>query len=129
MPRPFYRWKSFWLGILVLGFLAWAAWDSTRFISGAAFSKWTLSRVMGHTFVVEWPDIVSLALKPYRYPLSAGISVEKHSNSWKAWGGKPVGMSDVAVLSLFLLTWSGFLALRWRRQRILTKTPDAAPAH
>jgi hypothetical protein len=23
-PRPFYRWKSFWLGVLTLGFLCWA---------------------------------------------------------------------------------------------------------
>jgi len=23
-PRPLHRWKSFWLGILVLGFLGWA---------------------------------------------------------------------------------------------------------
>jgi hypothetical protein len=32
-PRPFYRWKSFWLGILVLGFLGWAWVDSLRYES------------------------------------------------------------------------------------------------
>ena len=28
-PRPFYRWKSFWLGLCVLVFLGWAWRDST----------------------------------------------------------------------------------------------------
>jgi hypothetical protein len=27
-PRPLYRWKSFWVGMLFLGFLGWA-WAST----------------------------------------------------------------------------------------------------
>ena len=29
-PRPFYRWKSFWFGILVLGFIGWAWRDCSR---------------------------------------------------------------------------------------------------
>ena len=29
-PRPFYRWKSFWFGLLVLVFLGWVWADSQR---------------------------------------------------------------------------------------------------
>ena len=28
-PRPFYRWKSFWLGLCVSVALGWAWWDNT----------------------------------------------------------------------------------------------------
>ena len=29
-PRPFYRWKSFWLGLCVLVFLGWA-WERSEY--------------------------------------------------------------------------------------------------
>ena len=38
-PRTFYRWKSFWLGLFVACFLAWAWWDSMRFISGVSWRE------------------------------------------------------------------------------------------
>ena len=37
IPRPLYRWKSFWLGLFVLGFLAWAWRDSLDRVTGLGF--------------------------------------------------------------------------------------------
>ena len=28
--RPFYRWKTFWLGLCYLAFWGWAWWDNTH---------------------------------------------------------------------------------------------------
>ena len=44
MERPCYRWKSFWLGVLVLVFLAWAVLDS--------YSHETDIRPLGENVVV-----------------------------------------------------------------------------
>ena len=39
-----------------------------------------------------------------------------------------LAVADWFLMLLFLIPWSAFLAWRWRRQRILTKAHDAAPA-
>ena len=36
-PRPIHRWKSFWLGLCVLVFLAWACYFSMISISGVSW--------------------------------------------------------------------------------------------
>ncbi|MEK7953924.1 hypothetical protein [Luteolibacter soli] len=38
-PRPFYRWKSFWLGLFGACFLAWAWWDSMQFSSWVSWRE------------------------------------------------------------------------------------------
>ena len=46
-PRPIYRWKSFWLGLFVACFLAWAWRDSYRVGAGLSLEgrgrnhRWT----------------------------------------------------------------------------------------
>jgi hypothetical protein len=42
-PRPLYRWKSFWLGVFVLGFLAWAWLDSKQASSELTYAKYKLT--------------------------------------------------------------------------------------
>jgi len=46
-PRRLIRWKSFWLGILVLGFLGWAWVDSFRHEATVAEGTWNVSSATG----------------------------------------------------------------------------------
>lgn len=38
-PRPIYRWKSFWLGVCVLGFLGWA-WERSNRLEESLSVAW-----------------------------------------------------------------------------------------
>lgn len=40
--RAIYRWKSFWLGVLVMGFLSWAWWDSLHWKTWLSYGESTL---------------------------------------------------------------------------------------
>jgi hypothetical protein len=51
-PRPFHRWKSFWLGILIACFLGWAWWDSLRFESSVTWHRFTVTNASGAIFIV-----------------------------------------------------------------------------
>ena len=46
--RPVYRWKSFWLGVLVMAFLGWAWWRSYDCQSWACFARVTVTQREGH---------------------------------------------------------------------------------
>ena len=54
-PRPLYRWKSFWLGVLVLGFLGWAWCISYHSRTGAYFKGYALTQGEGYTLTVLVP--------------------------------------------------------------------------
>ena len=133
-PRPLYKWKSFWLGILVLGFLGWAWRDSGHHRSYAGWSRgpqdhevfmaesrigWVGTRyVNGRT-----GDSISY----YREEMKFGFEFPE-ALSWRIdfhafiGGVREVKVAHWFLLLLFLVPWSAFLAWRWRRQRILTKT-------
>lgn len=133
--RSIYRWKSFWLGILALGFLGWAwvrsmeredhiAWGRSR---GECIS---LEQAAGSIFLYRGYNPYSEL--GFTYLPTAILCGESRRN--------PVGLMNSPVgwrvevdhwllMLLFLIPWAAFLAWRWRRQRILTKAHDAAPAH
>lgn len=54
-PRPLYRSLTFWSGILVLGFIAWAYWDSKSNSTSASIPPYTLASTYGT--VVLWKDL------------------------------------------------------------------------
>ena len=55
-PRPPYRWKSFWLGLFVLGFLSWGwrdgLWNDTRVGYAGPVTAWMAGRIDGSTVLV-----------------------------------------------------------------------------
>jgi hypothetical protein len=131
--RPLWRWKSFWLGVLVLVFLA---------------SSWAVS-MAGYTAVhwcaVDWwvtgasgGGGVGLRYNGYSGGNSGGLVVEKWAVvsgnrfpqaimvSWpRDEGDFYVGVAYWFLIAVFLLVWGGFLYWRWRRMRMKALTSMA----
>jgi hypothetical protein len=60
-PRPIYRWKSFWLGVVVVAFMGWASWKgrgADHFLTMAG-DRWGLQLVkrQGVTVFVWGPPV------------------------------------------------------------------------
>ena len=144
-PRPIIRWKSFWLGILVLGFLL-RAWLVSSFES-SGIQRGDSKEIIGVTSSSGY-------LEFYRFTGGSadpgwqitGSRFASPSNAKLLWGspllirnkrqliigdGSAYGASIAywLLMLLFLIPWASFLAWRWRRQRMLTKAHGAAPAH
>ncbi|MEK7951578.1 hypothetical protein [Luteolibacter soli] len=49
MPRPFHRSITFWSGILVIAFIGWAWWSSTRVSTFCQYQCFELSNTHGGT--------------------------------------------------------------------------------
>jgi len=126
-PRPLYRWKSFWLGVLVLGFIGWAWWDSFQRELMAYHVGNThevqLVRTEGASFVASGDDFVGeLPGFGVRYP--AGIGMERWKGVWELYGVRHHRIPDALVFFSFLGLWGGWLAWRWRRMRRATSNDD-----
>ena len=112
-PRPLYRWKSFWLGVFMLGFLAWAWCDSFRFESQfwvAVVGKcvW-LTRSGGQTFyVLEWNLPVAFDFGAMREPAALALGETSITGP---------RIADAPFVGLSAFAWIAFLAWRWRRMR------------
>jgi hypothetical protein len=132
--RPFYRWKSFWLGILVLGFLGWAWVRSMRVCDvvtwGNSSGSWGWSLDHGSSQI--WLGIERVYQSG---PFPAGFdfqSLPHNDESLKSVfvpftlksgsGYTDLGVSHWFLILLFFIPWVSFLAWRVRRQRKLTET-------
>jgi hypothetical protein len=138
-PRPIYRWKSFWLGILVLGFLGSAWAFSMGRSSGVSFMQGkretSLHQVdgavgissgvyFGKKLKAEWDgwhagDVIS---EIPRFP----SAVWRHTESFGSYSAVRYFAAHWFLMLLFLVPWSAFLAWRWNKQK---KAHEAAPAH
>ena len=128
-PRPLYKWKSFWLGILVLVFSGWG-WNRSnhhldQFGFRAANSAWNVS---------SRESTVSLSMM---HPEGWGTSSKDRRPWWpiefvviegRGFTLRICHLAHWFLMLLFLLPWSVFLAWRWRRLRSLTKAHDASAA-
>ncbi len=121
-PRPLYRWKSFWFGILVLGFLGWA-WGSaldqtsTLVIRKGGYAYSAGAGTLG-VYIVETGFFEAGIFRgnPGSSPLFPPF-VEKKTEVW--WTGFLVAYWFLILL--FLVPWSGWLAWRWRKIKRLSK--------
>ena len=126
--RPIYRWKSFWLGVLVLVFLGWG-----RMRSSVMTDVLTWGYNGNGDFIVLWHYGGQICFTKrndpfYRSAEAPGISAESLKQSRAAWYG-PDGMmlglgegihwkcSIRIVMLIFFSVWCGWLAWRWRRMR------------
>jgi len=126
--RPLYRWKSFWLGVIALGFLAWAALRSMTWydglswqhsdaktlgaiyssqISGGVRISWDNYDAFGEDGMSHWSEESGfLPFDDYGSRLfPAGLVMEERSVQIAHW----------VLILLFLIPWAAFLAWRWRR--------------
>lgn len=129
-PRPLYRWKSFWFGILVLGFLGWA-WvrsmghlDCVLWASGDGTHEIDLLQHEGEVSVFRGSNYV---IHPRGFEFSTDefsldgawfgrfVEVERRPN------GPTVSIAHWLLILLFVVPWSGWPAWRWRKIKRLSK--------
>jgi hypothetical protein len=123
-PRPFYRWKSFWLGILVLLVLGWAWKRSCEYLDYYRIS-------LGPGLVVLAGQGASdLAVGWHSSPLEEGSYFIHHEAdpsepcfaSAISWGSDSPGGAHVALahwflIVVFLVPWSAWLFYHWKREQ------------
>jgi len=138
-PRPLYKWKSFWLGMLVLGFLGWV-W--LRSIQGISTVTWTADNEVRQVQLSQWDSALHLWRGDNGRLRDPGFSFQERlfdvdergdwfprAFTWKSdRNGAGFIVAYWFVMLLFFVPCSAFLAWRWRRQCKLTETHDAAPA-
>lgn len=134
-PRPFHRWKSFWLGLLILAFLGWAWVRSTHRIDDISYKASTSSKTWVASIgfgavLLGWSD------DPFA-PDGLNFSSYLPNPSWvDTWfpeattlqGGADVGWQNIRIahwflILLFLIPWAGFLFWRVRRMRRAGEMP------
>jgi len=126
--RPLYRWKSFWFGVFVLGFLGWGwarSLDHNEFanLTVSQSKVWTVTSREGGVFYIH---------QTYRHTVTPSPRLECRSYTIGEVESPPrIMFSHREVIPgewrmeivipywlltlLFLFPWSAFLAWRWRR--------------
>ena len=134
-PRPIHRWKSFWLGIVILLFLGWAwtrSWEkSDHLLVRPNTSTWCgISIYSGYVFWRTCSFPSGTGLGPDRIAWQSNY-YHTSTESWLPPAFKrdyrrnaPLGPIDSAVgiaywllILLFLIPWTTFLIWRWRRMK------------
>lgn len=125
-PRPLYRWKSFWLGIVVLIFLGcgWGRsmshtdgffWLPKHFIftafqsTGRLGFAWDYSKAPSPLHFFQWVhEPISTAGEPW-FPRA--VVPEIYDRQFQ------LGIAHWFLMLLFILVWSAFLGWRVRRMK------------
>ena len=130
MPhRPLHRWKSFWLGVLVVVFLGWA-W--ARSLTNVEFVFWRglgVNQMSGIVHAYLFLGTTTAGNEP-RF----GSQSISESGPWlpKAFGvSSSSPQTDVRIahwflILLFLLPWTTWLVWRVRRMKRLASAPGTA---
>ena len=131
-PRPLHRWKSFWLGILILSFLGWAWTDSMRqesILFWAAPSRVALSATQTSGVIgISWTFTTPPVTQHFHYRRQPISVRERHTWFPKGLAYENDGYASYAgfahwfLIILFLSPWCTFIAWKSRRQR-----PPATP--
>jgi hypothetical protein len=126
-PRSVIRWKSFWFGILVLGFLGWAWWRSNEKRDIASFEigadKWNVVSTIGFISTQRFESAARSNGVHFWTESTEGWVIEvpaafEHFVTEHRHGR--LTLWNVAywfLMLLFLVPWLGFLAWRVRKQR------------
>jgi len=126
-PRPFYRWKSFWLGLLILCFLGWAWADSfwrpfqvTRFQPPDYYQAFHLD---GHIFLRRGDSGPRAAGETWwSGSLKNAPSATDLKVRWHLEHQDYLAIPHAAIVSLFALGLAAVIAWRNRRwKRLLSE--------
>ena len=125
--RPLHRWKSFWLGLLVLIFLGWAWWTSMNRIT---VFTWTASNGVRQLQLFNYDAKAGCWIGENVYRRTAGFhwdqrkyeAEEKQDGIWfepdgamTKEGSSGLQFAHWFLILLFLVPWAGFLLWRVRR--------------
>ena len=131
--RPIIRWKSFWLGVLPLGFLGWA-WvafedDPVAMIHCRQKVSHVISCGGGRVTFMKWTSFDRYENSPAD-GIQAGkgliVAEPEPPRFAKAWQWRHHGSVDWTleiahwvVMLAFLVAWASLLGWRWRRMKRL----------
>jgi len=126
-PPTLLRWKSFWLGILVLAFLGWGWVRAMRHVEGVMWMRKGVMVTAGHAY-----GKVDLSWDPSRAPSSLEMFQPFHelnAEHDRLWFPKAVNweyyepqiiQTQIAywlIILVFLALWSAWLFLHGKRKR------------
>ena len=132
ISRPIYRWKSFWLGLLMIcifgSMWSWSLshYRATWFHQGA--TRWQINFTVGKVTIekMKWvpgsvPSKVFGSVST-RVPAAGWLPLPPafERDPWKRSGdiGYPTwAVAHWFIALLFLVPWSACIAWRWRRMR------------
>jgi hypothetical protein len=132
-PRPINRWKSFWLGVLILVFLGWAWARSGHQMDYLQAPRFFLRQASGELTAFLWNDDSTggrwmVSSDPISYGVGDGVprafrwdrvsDYDLFTKIDKDLGRRCV-VSHWFLMLLFLVPWVGFLVWRVRKQRQL----------
>jgi hypothetical protein len=137
-PRPIHRWKTLWLGLLVLIFLLWAWARSLQHRDSLNYGT------PGGRFMIECRNSTGTAslrigtvMPHYCGTIPPGITYTTDTHGSRRWFRDPgeitrlssgpywIQIAHWLLLVLFLLPWLGLLA--WRQRRMKRHATAAAP--
>jgi len=120
--RPFYRWRSFWLGLAIVCVIAGARVISINRATGVQLH----TPAAGSIAVAQYNERAGIF---YNGASSDGWGLltddqvnavdpvyEKHWQKHSALNGVVV-LGHSQILAVVLVVWTAFLALRWRKMR------------
>ncbi len=132
-PSPLYRWKSFWLGVLVLIFLGWAWVRSIHHYDAVSWGeahggRGILLSQRDSKVSIIWNSSKFIAVVPPGFNLSS-VNLNPRNNTLFPWAIKwrefPADLFWTAsfahwfLIVLFLMPWTAFLLWRSRRMKRL----------
>jgi hypothetical protein len=118
-PRPLYRWKSFWFGMLVIAFLGWAWAHSMR--HSAVIYLWFPHKTGFCLLHGGELTIAVMESQNREWSIYSHFDSPSQENPWfqpavelvpfDEWKG--LSLAHWFLILLFLVPWSGWLAWRW----------------
>ncbi|MCW1883669.1 hypothetical protein OKA04_02950 [Luteolibacter flavescens] len=125
-PRPLYRWKSFWFGILVLGFLLWVErrWESQDL--GMSYFNGTDALILDqshgsiefHVGALDAEFPLGWDFYHMRFPDAQFVWPSAAEFYWNDAGwGFSGHFSNWFIVLLFLISWCAWLFFHWRREQ------------
>lgn len=136
-PRPLHRWKSFWLGLLVLAFLGWGWVRSMNHTDGFFWlprhfilEAWQSTGQVGFAVNHELPGPTSISnfrwlheAAPAGEPwFPRAVVPENYPSEFQC------SIAHWLLILLFLIAWIGFLLWRVRRLKCLSAGSAQSPA-
>ena len=134
-PRPFYRWKSFWLGLCVLVFLGWA-WRDSLSRRASAYLALSGSSIecerFGGITLIAFPGLARRN-SPYVHlqPVAESVPFRWMGDRENAWArsrmlylrrtekGKhhhSCIVPDLVIVASFMGLWFTWLVLHWKQE-------------
>ena len=130
-PRPLHRWKSFWLGVLVLAFLAWMGAKSRGCVDYVEVRSepFKAYRVTNAGCYIAFGSLDGGFAEPTGIKLTSNASSPPYAGTWFLQPFKAAHNDNGLFVSssffvahwflilAFLVTWTALLTWRWRRMR------------